>query len=231
MQTDSTQVLVVHRNRQLAKRLRAQSDSFSNIQFAFADGHGSLPLTLDDQIPDVIVLDLTVPAPPGFDVYRVIHPRTAIAPPVLILRAAKSRLIGRGARERARLSEGIEAVETSLQIALGRTPHRFSWLPLRYSGSHLVADFPNTHVTVDGQRVDLTAREAELLGLLLAHRNQLLRRELLLSEIWGYETRSLDVHVRRLRGKLGSAGQQIETVASFGYRFVEREPPAKATVA
>lgn len=229
MHAEHTQVLVVHRNRQLEKRLRDQSDSFSNVEFAFAPGTGGLPLVLPDQTPDVIVLDLTVPVPPGFHVYRVIHSRTAMAPPVLILRAKGSRRIGRGARERWRLSEGIEAVETSLQIALGRTPHQFAWLPLRFSGSHLVADLPNTHVTVDGRRVAVTAREAELLGLLLARRNELVRRELLFSEIWGYETRSLDVHVRRLRRKLGLAGKQIETVASFGYRFVE--PDVSAAIA
>jgi DNA-binding response OmpR family regulator len=221
MQTSSTQVLVVHRDRELARRLRDQSESFANVDLSFSEGTDAATLPLPAAVPDIIVLDLTVPVPPGFDVYRVIHPRSAGAPPVLILRARGKRLTSRGHRERWHVDQGIEAIEASLHIALGRTPHRLGWLPVRFGGTHLVADLPNSHVVVDGQPVWLSARESELLALLLVHVNRLVRREVIISEIWGYETRSLDVHVRRLRCKLGPAGEQIETVVAFGYRFAE----------
>ena len=73
--------------------------------------------------------------------------------------------------------------------------------------------------------VKLTRREFELLRFLVENRNRVLSRERLLERVWGYdhfiETRSVDVHVGRLRSKLGLAGTQIETVIGLGYRFVE----------
>ena len=71
----------------------------------------------------------------------------------------------------------------------------------------------------------LTRREFELLKYLVENRNRVLSRDRLLERVWGYdrlvETRSVDVHVGRLRGKLGPVGRQIETVVGLGYRFVE----------
>jgi DNA-binding response OmpR family regulator len=94
-----------------------------------------------------------------------------------------------------------------------------------YRGMHLVADFDAVSVTVDGDPSRLTRREFELLRCLVENRNRVLSRERLLVRVWGYdqsiETRSVDVHVGRLRSKLGPAGPQIETVVGLGYRFVE----------
>ena len=71
----------------------------------------------------------------------------------------------------------------------------------------------------------LTTTEYELLLLFLQHPRQVLTRDQLLERVWGYErvieTRSVDVHVGRLRSKLGTAGQQVETVIGLGYRFVD----------
>jgi len=71
----------------------------------------------------------------------------------------------------------------------------------------------------------LTRREFELLRFLIENRNRVLSRDRLLERVWGLdrqvETRSVDVHVGRLRGKLGPAGRQIETIIGMGYRFVE----------
>jgi DNA-binding response OmpR family regulator len=90
---------------------------------------------------------------------------------------------------------------------------------------HLTADFDGVIVRVDDQPVSLTRREFELLRCLVENRNRVLSRERLLERVWGYdrviETRSVDVHVGRLRAKLGAAGEQIETVIGLGYRFVE----------
>ena len=73
----------------------------------------------------------------------------------------------------------------------------------------------------------LTRREFELLKHLVQNRNRVLSRDRLLERVWGYErvveTRSVDVHVGRLRNELGPAGQQIETVVGLGYRFVDQE--------
>ena len=97
--------------------------------------------------------------------------------------------------------------------------------PVVFRGKHLTADFDAVDIAVDGAAVRLTRREFELLQFLVENRNRVLSRERLLERVWGYnqfiETRSVDVHVGRLRAKLGMAGQQIETVIGLGYRFVE----------
>ena len=94
-----------------------------------------------------------------------------------------------------------------------------------YRGKQLTADFDAVAVTVNGDPIRLTRREFELLKCLVENRNRVLSRDRLLERVWGYdqfvETRSVDVHVGRLRSKLGSAGGQIETVVGLGYRFVE----------
>ena len=83
---------------------------------------------------------------------------------------------------------------------------------------------PGSHtVTVEGEEVSLTQKEFELLCLLLKNRGQVLSRERLISEVWGYsfagESRTVDVHVRTLRQKLGAAGSCIETVRGYGYKI------------
>ena len=94
-----------------------------------------------------------------------------------------------------------------------------------FKGRHLHADFDAVDISVDGKGVRLTRREFELLQFLVENRNRVLSRERLLERVWGYnqfiETRSVDVHVGRLRAKLGAAGEQIETVIGLGYRFAE----------
>ncbi len=88
-----------------------------------------------------------------------------------------------------------------------------------------MADFDAVAIAVDGAAVKLTRREFELLRYLVDNRNRVLSRDRLLERVWGYEhvieTRSVDVHVGRLRAKLGAAGRQIETVVGLGYRFIE----------
>lgn len=88
-----------------------------------------------------------------------------------------------------------------------------------------LADDDAVAVSVDAERIKLTRREFELLKFLVENRNRVMSRDRLLERVWGYdrevETRSVDVHVGRLRAKLGAAGSPIETVVGLGYRFVE----------
>ena len=95
---------------------------------------------------------------------------------------------------------------------------------LPYSDEHLAMDFTQQAVLLDSERMTLTRREYELLALLVRHAGEIIPRDALLMQVWGYgaeiRTRTLDVHVRRLRKKLGGyADQYIETVFGIGYRF------------
>ena len=88
-----------------------------------------------------------------------------------------------------------------------------------------MADFDAVAVSVDGEPIRLTRREFQLLRFLIDNKNRVVSRERLLERVWGserfIETRSVDVHVGRLRAKLGPAGAQIETVIGLGYRFID----------
>jgi DNA-binding response OmpR family regulator len=93
-----------------------------------------------------------------------------------------------------------------------------------YGDEHLSFDFQQQVVTLDGRRMTLTRKEYDLLSLLVQFAGQIVPREALLQQVWGYSpeirTRTLDVHVRRLRKKLGSyADRYIETIFGIGYRF------------
>ena len=104
----------------------------------------------------------------------------------------------------------------TLSINMNQTPP--------YRDEHLSMDFDQQAVILDSQRMVLTRKEYDLLALLVQHAGEIIPREALLMRVWGYSseirTRTLDVHVRRLRKKLGVyADQYIETIFGIGYRF------------
>jgi len=93
-----------------------------------------------------------------------------------------------------------------------------------YRDEHLTVDFDQKLAVLDSARMILTRKEYDLLALLVQHAGDIIPRDALLLRVWGYgaeiRTRTLDVHVRRLRKKLGSyADQYIETIFGIGYRF------------
>ena len=93
-----------------------------------------------------------------------------------------------------------------------------------YRDEHLSLDFDQQLAALDSERMTLTRKEYDLLSLLVQHAGEIIPREALLMRVWGYgaeiRTRTLDVHVRRLRKKLGVyADQYIETIFGIGYRF------------
>ncbi len=93
-----------------------------------------------------------------------------------------------------------------------------------YNDEHLTIDFLRHAAALDGEQMTLTRKEYDLLALLVRHAGEIIPREALLLRVWGYgaeiRTRTLDVHVRRLRKKLGAfADQYIETIFGIGYRF------------
>jgi DNA-binding response OmpR family regulator len=104
-----------------------------------------------------------------------------------------------------------------------------------YRDEHLSMDLQMQVAVLDGQRITLTRKEYDLLALLVRHAGEIIPREALLMRIWGYgaeiRTRTLDVHIRRLRKKLGVyADQYIETIFGIGYRFQPFHAPRFSAV-
>jgi DNA-binding response OmpR family regulator len=93
-----------------------------------------------------------------------------------------------------------------------------------YEDDHLQIDFDDIRVVCHGQKIKLTNKEFTLLSVLARSADRVITRQQLLDNVWGYsyygDARTLDVHIRRLRQKLGECGDCIETVVGVGYRFV-----------
>jgi two-component system, OmpR family, alkaline phosphatase synthesis response regulator PhoP len=184
-----------------------------------------------DRPPDLIILDLNLPVLSGIEVCRILRSRAdARHVPIIMLTARTSeddRVTGLelGADDYVTKPFSLRELTARVRAVLRRSTTIEERGPVGYQGSHLNADFDAVAVAVDGAPIRLTRREFELLRYLVQNRNRVISRDRLLERVWGYdrlvETRSVDVHVGRLRNKLGSAGRQIETVVGLGYRFVE----------
>ncbi len=187
---------------------------------------------VSDQAPDLLILDLNLPVLGGLEVCRILRARPATARVPIIMVTARTTETDRvtgldvGADDYITKPFSLRELSARVRAALrrGRPDERTAASAEIYRGKHLMADFAAVSVAVDGAQIRLTRREFELLKYLVENRNHVLSRDRLLERVWGYEriveTRSVDVHVGRLRGKLGPAGQQIETVVGLGYRFV-----------
>jgi len=181
--------------------------------------------------PDLIILDLNLPVLSGEDVCRVLRQRPETNQiPIIMLTARTSesdRVAGLdlGADDYVTKPFSLRELSARVRAVLRRRSRPVEARPAIYQGRHLQADFEAVSIAVDRAPVRLTRREFELLRFLVENRNRVLSRDRLLERVWGYdrfiETRSVDVHVGRLRAKLGAAGQQIETVIGLGYRFNE----------
>lgn len=116
---------------------------------------------------------------------------------------------------------GPAEVDARVRLVLGRAANAASTGKIQASG--VVIDEASYSAKVRGRTLDLTFKEFELLRFFAAHPSRVFTREQLLSEVWGYDyfggTRTVDVHVRRLRAKLGDLESLIGTVRNVGYRF------------
>lgn len=181
--------------------------------------------------PDLVILDLNLPILSGTDVCRLLRAQPATAHLPIIMLTARSgeadRIAGLdlGADDYVTKPFSLRELAARVRAVLRRQSNAQTPPPAIYRGARLTADFDAVAISVDARAVQLTRREFELLRFLIDNRNRVLSRQRLLERVWGYEhfieTRSVDVHVGRLRAKLGPAGQQIETVVGLGYRFVE----------
>ena len=187
-----------------------------------------------ERAPDLIILDLNLPVVGGLEVCRILRSRADVPHvPIIMLTARTSeddRVSGleQGADDYVTKPFSIRELSARVRAALRRGASSDGLSPRShgsYSGERLMADFEAVAIAVDGAPVRLTRREFELLRYLVQNKNRVVSRDRLLERVWGYErlveTRSVDVHVGRLRSKLRTAGRQIETVVGLGYRFVD----------
>lgn len=195
----------------------------------FSDG-AALTAALRGAKPDLILLDIMLPGEDGISILRRLRslPDTAAIP--LILLTAKNteydKVIGldSGADDYIAKPFGMMELVARIRAVLRRSQDKLLSADSHPLTAGAISIDERAHtVCVSGRDVQLTLKEYQLLVLLMKNQGAVLTRDVLLENIWGYgsesETRTVDVHIRTLRQKLGDSGALIETVRGVGYRM------------
>jgi two-component system, OmpR family, alkaline phosphatase synthesis response regulator PhoP len=195
-------------------------------------GSGDEALVLARKQPfDLVILDVMLPGMSGLEVCRALRsdPATTAIPIIMVTARAEEtdRIIGLDIGADDYLAKPFSPNELIARIrALMRRSKRGEPESVTIRFGSLVMDLERHTVVDGGQEVKLTAKEFLLLQYLLQHRGRVLSRDVLLGDVWGYRytggTRTVDVHVRRLREKLPVLVDGLVTVKQFGYKLEEQ---------
>lgn len=184
-----------------------------------------------ETIPDLILLDLMLPGMDGIELCKTLKKNESTKKiPIIMLTAKKQevdKIVGLevGADDYIVKPFGMRELIARIKTVLRRYSsttkgenHKSSVIV-----GDIMIDLDKHEVTVKNKAVDLSAKEFKLLTFLASNKDKLVSRERLLDEVWDVqtevETRTVDVHVKRLRGKLGRSGDVIQTVRGFGYKL------------
>jgi DNA-binding response OmpR family regulator len=232
MVTAPRRVLVVEDEPDVANLIKHTLERGDDLRVDIVGGGDTALKAVAEQPPDLVILDLNLPVLGGLEVCRIMRMRPGTDRiPIIIVTARGTetdRVAGLDVGADDYIAKPFSPRELAARVrAVLRRGHgdRGEAPPMVYRSAHLEADFDAVAISVDGQPVRLTRREFDLLRHLVQHRNRVQSRDRLLERVWGFETstetRAVDVHVGRLRAKLGAAARQIETVVGLGYRFVD----------
>lgn len=191
-------------------------------------GEKGLRLALDEkQPPALVLLDLMLPGMTGMELCRRLRRESQTEKTPIIMITAKAaegdKILGleSGADDYVVKPFSIKEVIARVRAVLRRSESETS---PTYDDGMMHIDFADMRVTCTGENIKLTRKEFALLEHLIQNSGRVASRQQLLDNVWGYsyfgDTRTLDVHIRRLRQKLGDCGNCIETVVGVGYRFI-----------
>lgn len=192
----------------------------------FEDGK-SMMEALSKERPDLIMLDIMLPDVDGVDILREIriNPSTSDIPVIMAtakgMEYDKVQSLDMGADDYLVKPFGMMEMVSRIRAVLRRTDHGHS--KQEYKIGELVLDENSHTVTLGEEKLSLTLKEYEILRLFLSRPGMIFTREQLFMSVWGEkligDTRTIDVHIRTLRQKLGPYGSKIETVRGVGYRL------------
>jgi two-component system alkaline phosphatase synthesis response regulator PhoP len=230
--TTATRILVVEDDRDIAELVGLYLEKAGFSVELLASGREALR-ALTARPPDLLVLDLMLPHVSGLEICRAARAdeRTASIPIIMLTARAdeSERIAGleTGADDYMAKPFSPNELVARVRALLRRTrPPTVAGGAIAYGP--ITVDTEQHTVTSVGRTVTLTAKEFLLLQYLLRHRGRVLSRDVLLTDVWGYKytggTRTVDVHVRRLREKLPPLEQALVTVKQFGYKLLE-DPP------
>ena len=223
------QILVVEDDPDIADLIRHYLEKSGHAVQLLGSGAAVLPKVRAER-PDLIVLDLMLPGLDGLMVCQALRadPLTAAIPIIIVTargdEADRVSGLELGADDYVTKPFSAKELVARVSALLRRTQRADPATPVvRYRT--ITIDSARHVVTVDGQEVRLTAKEFLLLLYLVQHRGRVLSRDLLLTDVWGYQytggTRTVDVHIRRLREKVPVLTDAIETIKQFGYKLVD----------
>lgn len=194
------------------------------------NGIDAVKLAINER-PNLILLDLMLPGKDGYDVCKDIRSTIEIKNTSIIMLTAKSeefdKILGLelGADDYITKPFSVRELLARVKAVLRRINIKEEQHDIMVFGE-LSANFEKREIRIKDKKIDLTLKEFELLEMLIKNRGKILRREMLLDKIWGYEyigeTRTVDVHIRYLRKKIEDDDKSpkfIETIRGVGYRF------------
>jgi len=199
--------------------------------FTANDGIDAVKLTKAEK-PSLVLLDLMLPGIDGFDVCKEIKRDKDLQKTSIIMLTAKGEELDKilglelGADDYITKPFSVRELLARVKAVLRRTNVSSEMEDDVYDSQNLKVDFERHEVYANGEKIDLTLKEFELLQILIKNKGKILKRETLLDKIWGYEyigeTRTVDVHIRYLRKKIEEDDKNprfIETIRGVGYRF------------
>ena len=185
---------------------------------------------LAEEIPDLVVLDIMLPGINGLELIRRMKENPSYADIPVVMATAKGEEYDKitgldlGADYYLAKPFGVMELTSCVKAVLRRCQPKRNERILRSGG--LAVNLDEHTVSIDDERIMLTLKEFELLRLFLSHPGMVYTRDQLMSDVWGTdysgETRTVDMHIRTLRQKLGDYGSLIETVRGVGYRLEAR---------
>ena len=186
---------------------------------------------MEQQLPDLVLLDRMLPEEDGIQILTRLRGNACTASlPVILLTALNTEFdrvegLDAGADDYISKPFGMMELVARVRAVLRRTEPRTGSKEYRVGELYVCPD--RHEVQIDGEQIRLTYKEFLLLCTLLENQGRVLTREVLMDKVWGLgaerENRTLDVHIRTLRQKLGPVGSRIQTVRGVGYRMEDRE--------
>lgn len=221
-------ILIIEDEPDIAESLRYNFEREGFKTNIAESGEKGLRLALNEHsAPSLIILDLMLPGMSGLELCRRLRrePQTRKTPIIMLTaKAAEADKVAGlelGADDYIIKPFSVKEVLARVRAVLRRTD---DGSVQRYEDERLSIDFEDMRVVCAGQEIKLTRKEFALLTNLAKNSGRVATRQNLLDNVWGYsyfgDTRTLDVHIRRLRQKLGDCGNCIETVVGIGYRFI-----------
>ncbi len=224
-----SKILVVEDDPDIANLIRHYLEKSGHTVQNLTTGAGVLTRLRADPA-DLVILDLMLPEIDGLAICQAMRNDPAMARIPVIMVTARGdeadRVAGFELGTDDYVTKPFSPKELSARVTalLRRSTGSPGGGVLRYGSITIDAD--RHAVTIDDEEVRLTAKEFLLLQYLVQHRGRVLSRDLLLTDVWGYQytggTRTVDVHIRRLREKLPLLGEAIETIKQFGYKLADR---------